>query len=155
MIWRELREPLIFLGLRASSDREVLEILGDAMAEAGYAKASYAKELIRREKQFPTGIDIQGIGIAIPHTDAAYVNRDGIALAVLEEPVGFAQMGEEDGEVAVRIVFLLAVKNPAAHLKRLQSVLKVIQDREILARLLKAKTPDEVIRVIREKEGEA
>ena len=35
MIWKELKDTLIFLNLKAADNKEVLQIMGDAMSQEG------------------------------------------------------------------------------------------------------------------------
>lgn len=152
MIWEEMKESLIFLNLEAAYSGEVLKKVGAALVCEGYAKESYVNELTKREEKFPTGLDINGIGIAIPHTDACHVKKEGLALAVLKTPVRFGQMGTDSEYIDVQLVFMLTVKDPGRHLKRLQRILELIQDSSVLAQLLNAQDKKEVIRIIRKKE---
>lgn len=155
MIWEELKESLIFFDLEEKTDAELLKVMGQAMVRAGHGRTTYVQALIDREKIFPTGLDIEGIGVAIPHTDVCHVKKDGIALAVLRHPVEFRQMQEETLKTPVRFVFMLAVADAEEHLGNLQSILRIIQDRQTLQRLSRAKHPQEAIRIIREKEESA
>ena len=152
MIWEEMKESLIFLNLEADDSGEVLKKLGTALICEGYAKETYVNGLIEREENFPTGLDIGGIGIAIPHTEARHVKKEGMALAALKRPVVFGQMGNDCAHIDVRLVFMLAVKDPGRHLKRLQRILDLIQDSSVLEQLLKARDEKEIIQIIRKKE---
>ncbi len=152
MVWEELGEKRIFLNLKAEKKERVLQILGEAMIEEGYAEAGYVEALIEREQEFPTGVDIRGVGIAIPHTDADYVKKAGMALAVLENPVSFYRMGREEELVEVQLVFMLAIENPEAHLSYLKQILAVIRDTDVLKKLTEAKDKSEVIEIIKQKE---
>ena len=152
MVWEELGEKRIFLNLKAEKKECVLQILGEAMIEEGYAETGYVESLIEREQKFPTGLDMRGVGIAIPHTDADYVEKAGIALAVLERPVSFYRMGREDERVEVQLVFMLAIENPEAHLSYLQQILAVIRDIGVLKKLIEAKEKSEVIEIVKQKE---
>lgn len=153
MIWEELEEVMIFVDLEVAQDTEALDILGNAMIRAGYARAAYVDALLERERNFPTGLDIQGIGVAIPHTDACHVKKEGIAVASLKKPVPFYLMGEEDVQIPVSLIFMLAVQRPDSHLKHLQGILDIIQDTKTLERLLQAKERKEIIQIIKEKES--
>lgn len=152
MIWRELKESLIFLELEETDYKAVLQRMGTSMIREGYARDTYVQALLERERTFPTGLDIHGIGVAIPHTDVCHVKKEGIALAVLKKPVVFRQMGDESIQVPVRFIFMLAVLNPDGHLQRLQSVLDIIQDAGLLEQLFNARECGDIIRMIREKE---
>ena len=147
MIWEDIKESLIFLNLEAAYPGEVLKKVGTALIDEGYAEETYVDEVIGREEKFPTGLDIGGIGIAIPHTEACYVKKEGMAFAVLKTPVEFCQMGTDRERIDVRLVFMLTVKDPGRHLNRLKRILDLI-----LEKLLKAKDEKEVIQIIRKKE---
>lgn len=153
MIWETLDSSLIAIGLAADDDKDVMKSLGSRFIKEGYAKDTYIDALIAREKEFPTGLDVDGIGVAIPHTSAEHVNKVGVAIAILDKPVPFVQMGMEDETTDVRLVFMLAVVDPSAHIDRLQRMIEIIQDKTVLNRLMEAKKPDEIIGIIKEKEN--
>ena len=94
------------------------------------------------------------IGIAMPHTDREHVNKSGIAIARLKNSVKFFQMGTLDVEVQARIIFMLAVEDPDAHLIFLQRIIILLQDEAVLQRILSAKDKREIITMIKEKEQE-
>ncbi|MDW2797719.1 PTS sugar transporter subunit IIA [Clostridium boliviensis] len=152
MLWKELDRELIFLDLDVQCSDQVMDILGGTLVKAGYCKPDYVKALKKREKEFPTGIDTGLLGIAIPHTAVDYVNKGKIAIARLVNKVPFHQMGNDEEVVNVKLVFMLAVDNPERHLTKLQSIVEVIQDESILMRLLNAKTEEQMIDAIKEKE---
>ena len=152
MLWQGLDKEFIFLDLKAHCSDEVMNVLGGKLIDAGYCKPDYVEALKKREKEFPTGIDTGSIGIAIPHTPVDHVKKGKIAIARLEEIIPFHQMGNEEESVDVRLVFMLAVDDPEQHLEKLHSIVDVIQDKTILKRLLEARTEEEIIAVIKEKE---
>lgn len=152
MIWEELKESLIFFNMKENDADGILKTMGETLIREGYAKSGYVQALIDREKNFPTGLNIQNIGVAIPHTDIDYIEKEGIAIAILQEPVRFGLMGEERKTVSVNLVFMLALSNPSMHVEYLQRILSVIQDAELLKSLLIAVDYKEIIQKIREKE---
>lgn len=153
MIWEELDKEVIVPGLEAATYEDVMKNLGQKLIDAGYAKDSYTEALITREKNFPTGLDIDGMGVAIPHTDVSHVNRPAIAIAVLKNPVTFIQMGTDDEEVGVKLVFMLAVTDPSAHIDELQRIIEIIQDKAVLEKLFETTDKEKIIEIIREKEN--
>lgn len=152
MIWEELNPALIVKALPAADREDVLRQVGRRLTDAGYTKESYVDALLRREAEYPTGLDIDGVGVAIPHTDVSHVNRAGIAIAVLEHPVTFIQMGTDDEPVEVQLIFMLSVVDPNAHIDQLQRILEIIQDTAVLEQLLQAKNSETIINIIKEKE---
>ena len=61
MIWEELRDDLIFYDLQAVDYKEVLQSMGDAMIQAGYGEEGFTEAVLEREKDYPTGLDIDEI----------------------------------------------------------------------------------------------
>lgn len=154
MIWEELNEQLIFTDLEAKTYEDVMDQVGEAFIQEGYCKDTYKEALKMREAEYPTGLDIDGLGVAIPHTDVSHVNKQGTAIAVLKKPVTFVQMGTDDETTEVRLVFMLAVKEPSTQIDKLQAILAIIQDKEALKKLLEVKNKKEIIEIIKEKEEE-
>ena len=154
MIWEELNPSLIFIDLEASNSDEVFEQVGGAFTKAGYTKDSYVEALKERESEFPTGLDVDGFGVAIPHTSVAHVNKAGTAIAVLKNPVTFHVMGGDDDEtVEIKLVFMLAVVDPNKHIDELQQILAIIQDTAVLDKLKQAENADDIINTIKDKES--
>lgn len=154
MIWEELKTKLIFIDLDAKDTKEVFEQVGGAFIKEGYAKETYIQGLIDREAEFPTGLDIDGFGVAIPHTPVEHVNKTGTAIAVLRNPVTFHEMGGDDEDtVEARLIIMFCVDQPSAHIDKLQRTITIIQDKEVLGKIEKAKEPQEIINIIKDKEA--
>lgn len=152
MVWEELKEDLIFREVEAESYEDVFRIIGGELVKKGYGKLDYVKGLIEREREYPTGLDIDGFGIAIPHTPVNFVDRPATAIGILKKPVTFIEMGTEDDEVEAQLVFMLAVVDPKAHIDQLQRIISIIQDKEVLKNIKETDNPKEIIDIIRRKE---
>lgn len=151
MVWEGLRENLVFPNVEARSPDGVLDQLGGALTKAGYGKGSYVQALKDREEEYPTGLNVNGIGVAIPHTPVDYVNDTVTCIGVLKEPVTFLEMGTDD-PVPVKLVFVLAVTDPHAHIDQLKRIVRIIQDGRVLDKLTHSQNPQEIIQVIKDKE---
>lgn len=152
MIWEELDERLIFLNRTESSREELLEMAGEAFVENGAAKSGYPQALLRREKDFPTGLDAGVFGIAIPHTESCWVLRNTLGILAVKEPVEFIKMGTEKEKISVKLIFILAVKPGSDHIKRLKRIMAVLQDQTLLKSISEAENKKEIIEMIRRKE---
>ena len=152
MIWEELNPSLLFTGLEAREYTDIFETLGGALVQKGYAKDSYVDALLEREQEFPTGLNLNGIGVALPHTDTKYVNQEGIAIASLNHPVTFFQMGTDCDPISVSLVFMLTVTNPSQHIDRLLRILEIIQDSNVLEGLIHAGNHQDIIEIMKAKE---
>lgn len=153
MIWEDLNDNLIIPDLNAKNKEQVFQILGGKLIEEGYCKDSYIDALIEREKDFPTGINMGEIGIAMPHTDKEHVNKSAVAIGVLKEPVHFFQMSSTDEPVDAKLIFMLAVEDPNEHLVFLQRILIVLQDQKVLKQLIQTKERKKIREIIKEKEN--
>lgn len=153
MIWEDLNVNLIIPDLEAESSEDVFQQMGSKMISEGYCKDTFVEALKERESEFPTGINMGDIGIAIPHTNKQHVKKGGIAIGILKDPVHFYQMGTTDEPVEAKLIFMLAVENPKAHLEFLQRILVVLQDQNVLQKIMQTKDKQQVISIIKEKEN--
>lgn len=154
MVWEKLKQELILTKLDADDSDAIFEALGGKLTEQGYCKDTYVDALKAREAEFPTGINMGARGVAIPHTDVSHVNKKAIAIATINHPVSFVEMGTDDEYTQVQVVFMLAV-DEKGHLELLQAILAILQDEEVLKKLINAENAEEVIEIIKEKENES
>lgn len=127
-----VREENIILGLCAKDYVEALEKLSSLLLSNGVAKESFQNAVLERERVFPTGLETEGLGVALPHTDAEHVNRNSIGVATLKKPVEFSMMGFPEKSVSVSIVIMLAISNPNGHLEILQKLSDLLQNPKML-----------------------
>lgn len=130
-----LHEDLIFLNYEAKSKEELLQSLSSILRERGYVKDSYTKGVLEREKVFPTGLNTEGIKVAIPHTDVEHVNEAAILIAKLKEPVVFKEMGSGINDVEAKLIFMMAIKNPEDQVKALSKLMSIFSNKEVLISL--------------------
>lgn len=88
-----LSEETCFTNIRAESQEEALHIIASKMYQKGIVTKDYEEHVIQREKEFPTGLPLNGYKVAIPHTDSRYVKKTRICVASLSEPIEFQVMG--------------------------------------------------------------
>jgi PTS system galactitol-specific IIA component len=153
MLWEEFKKEMILQNLKLSSREELFKTLGGVLIKNGFCKESFVAALVKREAENPTGIDMDGFGVAIPHSDPSHVIKDGLAVGVLDAPVTFTAMGTDDEYVDAQIAFVLAITDPDSHLDKMQALLRVIQDKETLRALKNARGPEDFIEIIKNKEG--
>lgn len=154
MFWENICEQLIFVDLETKSSNEIFEIMGGELVRQGKCEESYVDALKEREKVFPTGVLVQDIGVAIPHTDPEHVKESAIAIATLKHPVTFYHMGTNPSEgmkVDVNFVIMLAIAG-RNHLEMLQKAIQLIQDQDILNKIVKAENAKKIIQIIKDKE---
>ena len=98
---------------------------------------------LNREKEYPTGLPTNGVGVAIPHAEIKYVLKPGIAVATLRTPVKFNVMGNPDEQVDVKLIFMLAIKDPNVQISILKKLVSIFQEEQLLVKLIDIKNEEE------------
>ncbi len=148
-------KELIATDVEAKNSEEVIRKVGKLFYDNGFVKDSYIDAVIKREKVYPTGLQLDGIAVAMPHTDPPHVNRSGVCVAKLKNPVTFQHMGAEDVSVQAELIFMMAIQNPDEHMETLQKVLNVFQNVEIAQKFKNAKNNDELYEIALKYIGES
>lgn len=115
---------------------EIIRALACPLINDGMVVSDFADHVIAREQTFPTGLPVEPVGVAIPHTDHKHVRRNAISVGILTEPVNFEDMSGEPELVPVRVVFMLALGESNKQLNVLGWVMDVIQDSDFMQQLL-------------------
>jgi PTS system galactitol-specific IIA component len=146
----KLLEPsAVKLNITAEDSKDVVTQLGNLLYKSGYVKETFSEAALAREKEMPTGLPLMGnYNAAIPHTDVEHVYKPALALATLTEPITFQNMIAPEEPVPVQLVILMALDKPKAQVEMLQEIAGVLQDTEIINRLMNAKTYDEVREIL-------
>lgn len=139
---------LILLQLEAPDWKTAIRALGERLRAGGYVRDTFVNAVLEREVAYPTGLRLGHMDIAIPHTDPEHVLSPGIAVATLATPVDFRHMGNPEEHVAARIIFLLAMKDPAAQVNLLQNLVALFQKEEVLRRVVEASDPAVVAEIM-------
>lgn len=139
-----LQPSNIYLNVEAKTKEEALLFVAESMKRQGFVKESYPEAVIQREAVFPTGLQTEVCGVAIPHTDTVHVIQEAVGFATLAEPLTFQMMGMNEQQVEVSMIFMLAMKEPHNQLDMLQELTAIFQHPDRLIQLQQAKTIKEV-----------
>lgn len=149
MLQSWFEEELIIPDIEAVSYEEVLKVLSESLYRKGYVKEGFYEKLLERERDFPTGLPVEGdVKAAIPHASPEYVKKSTIAVGILKNPVTFIEMGSRDRFVECRIVFLLAIKDSNKHLELLKRLMDFFVNSGNLERIVKARDRKEILEFI-------
>ena len=134
----------------AESRDEALKMLADEFIKAGVAKETFYEGLITREANFPTGLSLNNMCVAIPHTDIEHVNRTQVGFMSLDEPVEFIEMGTDDKVIPVKMMFMLALKEAHQQLDMLMKLMDAFQNDELIDRFYAAENYEDFSELIKE-----
>lgn len=146
-----IKKELILRVPHAKTSEEILTMTADCLRQQGYVKDSFKAALLDREKNFPTGIRVGNINVAIPHTDAVHVLKTTIAVALLEEPVAFREIGTNDGTVDVSIVLNMAIQDGNKQVDFLRKISELIQNQDCLKEILTADNTEKIAAILNQK----
>lgn len=102
------------------------------------------KALVEREKSMSTGI---GNSVAIPHCTTAKVNDIIVMMTVSQQGIDFDSIDNQPVKI---VILLLVPKNKLGqHIKTLANIAKMMSDDNLRAKLLTLKTPDTIIKLLK------
>lgn len=144
-----LKKASIELGAHVKDKPDAIAHLVDLMEKGGNLKdkAQYLKDVQAREASGTTGL---GDGIATPHAKSAGVKAAGLAAMTIPEGIDFQSM---DGNPA-RLFFAIAAPDGSndEHLMILSKLATMVMDPDFKEALIAAKTKEEFLQIIDDKE---
>mgnify|MGYP003266884282 CR=1 FL=1 len=144
-----IHKELIYINLQAKKKEDVIEKLADELFSAGKVKETFKEAVLAREKEYPTGLPLGNYNIAMPHTFAQHVVEPAIAVAKLETPVIFTEMGTTDTELPVSLIMMMAVSEPKEQVGLLKKILQVFSDNEVLQELMESTTVQDMYETLK------
>ncbi|WP_083270812.1 PTS fructose transporter subunit IIABC [Bacillus marinisedimentorum] len=140
-----LSAETIKLELEADNKSGVIDELAGVLDKSGMLTnpEAFVEAIWEREKESTTGI---GEGIAIPHAKTAAVKKPAIAFGRSREGVDFDSLDRKPA----RLFFMIAAAEGANrdHLEALSRLSKMLLDDTFKEALMKAVTPEEVLKAI-------
>jgi galactitol PTS system EIIA component len=142
-------EALIDDCLTADSSTEAIIKMADVLRQGDYVDDRFSKAIIAREKLHPSGLPMNvRCNIAIPHTDAIYVNQSVIYFARLSKPLNFHVMGSPEETVSVQLISMFALKEKEKIGDLLETLITMYQDNAILNAIQQAKGVHEIFQIL-------
>ncbi|MCD8368877.1 MAG: PTS sugar transporter subunit IIA [Clostridiales bacterium] len=137
-------KELIWLDEEYETQTQFFETMGERLYEKGLVKKEFSQGLIKREAVFPTGLKTETHQIAIPHTDAIYVEKTSISFVRLKKPIRFLHIGMPEVEVDAEMAFVLGIKNVEGQVEVLATLARLIQNYEGMERLKQMDSQEEI-----------
>jgi PTS system galactitol-specific IIA component len=131
----QFNKSLVAFDLQADDAKEVIGFLAQRLYEQGLVAAEYGAQTWAREESHPTGLPTKPFCIAFPHADADGVNESALAVALMNKPVKFQNMGDPDESLDVLMVFMLANRNPEEQVQTLRNLAMLFGQPEKLMEL--------------------
>lgn len=139
-----LRDQLIFLHTSFKTTEDLFTAVNDTAKANGFVTDQFLPKILKREATFPTGLQLEHRGVAIPHTDADTIKKEFVAVVVNDDPVKFKRMDDPSQTVDAKLAFVLGLNKPHAQLEMLQALMTIIQDDSLVQKIESANTPEEI-----------
>lgn len=150
MVGTELfSEDLIFIGQELRDRAELFKWFNGCMIDQGFVNESYYESILKREQQFPTGIQTPTVGVAIPHADPDNLNKPFIAVVRPKRGIEFEPMGIAEGNIQAELIFMLGVLKNGDQVIALQKLMNLLTNNEAVQQLLEVRTCKEMMEIIR------
>lgn len=134
----EMLEVYSELSIKSTTKYKALEYLGEELERLNFAQKGYMKSIVEREMKYSTYI---GNGVAIPHGSHESVSLiKNNAILIHHYPYG---IDFENGE-KVYILIGIAIKDKKLHLDYITSLMKVVEDEELIENLILSDKKEEL-----------
>jgi len=130
-------------------DRDALfSKITDQLLAKGIVEESYREALVQREQHHPTAMQLEAMGVAIPHVDVEHVREERLVVVTCPEGIEFNQAEDPDLTMKVNVIFFLLLKEKDAHLEFLMKLISLFQKTAEMDRLLSTTSVQEVMQIL-------
>ena len=144
----KVREDLILLGVKGETRDEVLTNIADLLVKKGIAKPTFPAALLAREAEYPTGLALGELNLAIPHANPEHINDITVTIAVPEQAVVFKDMGDPDSDVTVALIVCLTLQKADDNIKMLPALMSFFAQEDNLRAILACTSPAQVMALL-------
>lgn len=135
-----------FFQIRKSDDYlALLQEMAQQIEESGYGGELYAQYVMERESYMST---IYMNGVCIPHPIEICANRNLISVCILEEPICY-----EDKQASIIFMVSLTKEDYEVHKDITKKLYQLMNDEKRLQRVLRNRTLEELLIVMKELDG--
>lgn len=141
----------IYLDVSVKNTKELFEKMNEIFLDKAYVKEGYLESLIKREENYPTGLQFNGYQVAIPHTDPKFINEEKIVFVRLKEDIKFGEMGSDSGYVDVKVVLMLLINKGEKQVDILLNLMKLFENKDNYLLLEKSENKEEILNLLIQK----
>jgi PTS system galactitol-specific IIA component len=148
-----VREDLILSDVEFADREAALTRMATILVDKGFCKKPFVQAILERERSHPSALPMPGHKIAIPHTDATYVNTSALVFAQLKKPVEFQSMGDPNETLHVSMISMFALKEKKQIGDLLETLITVYQDDSVLEAISNAENSTAIFQILRDQVG--
>ena len=138
----------IFVDIEGDDFQTVLKNVTNKLEKEDFVKQSFYENVLKREAEFPTGLEFPSYNIAIPHTDSIHVNKQAIVVIKPKNKVVFKDMATNSKDLDVKVILLLLISKNENQVTVLQNIIKKFANEELYNKLLLENSNEEIYNLI-------
>ena len=143
-----LDSELIHLHQEPQDRTTLFSFITDQLLAKGIVEESYREALLLREQNHPTAMQLETMGVAIPHVDVEHVRHERLVVVTCPQGIEFNQAEDPDLTMKVHVIFFLLLKEKDAHLEFLMKLISLFQKTAEMNALLATTSVDEVVQML-------
>lgn len=109
---------------------------------------SYLDALIAREDNNPTAMQLENMGVAIPHVDIEHIKEEKLVVVTCPEGMEFKQAEDPDLTMKVHVIFFLLLKEKDAHIEFLMKLIGLFRQTDKMNLILQSDSKQEVKEIL-------
>ncbi|MFB5077265.1 hypothetical protein CD006_16195 [Enterobacter sp. 10-1] len=145
-----LEPELIILNEAPQNRNTLFNSISKLLLSKNFVEPSYPDALIAREENHPTAMQLEKMGVAIPHVDVEHIREEKLVVVTCPEGIVFNQAEDPDNTMKVNVIFFLLLKEKDAHLEFLMKLIGLFQRSNEMDKILWASSKDEVMDILTE-----
>ncbi|MCR1899101.1 PTS sugar transporter subunit IIA [Irregularibacter muris] len=144
-----IEKDLVFYNEPLVNQNQILDFMADKLEKKNYVTKGFREAVKKREEEFPTGLKLKGMNIAIVHTEAIFSKTEKLVVIKPEQSVTFKNI-EDLKPLEVNLVFGLILKDSQKHLEVLQRIGQLLQDNEIIQDIQEVNSQRELVSLMQQ-----
>ncbi|WHY81006.1 PTS sugar transporter subunit IIA [Siminovitchia fortis] len=143
-----VEEDLIFYDQPLRDQDQIFDFMADELERKKYVTSGFREAIKEREQKFPTGLKLDGMNIAIVHTEAEYAKTEKLVIIKLKNPATFHNI-ETLEPIDVSLVFGLILSDSEKHLEVLKKLGTLLQNQKIIKDIKNVKSQSELFTIMK------
>lgn len=136
---------------QVKSYQELYREIHHQLQKMDYVEDDFLEALLKREEEYPTGIETGTFNIALPHVDACHVKQNALFIYRLENEATFVRMDDHSKTVDVQFVFLLLIHDLKLHVKTISELTHIWANNDIMEGLQFVQSKYELLELLETK----
>ncbi|MCW8114105.1 PTS sugar transporter subunit IIA [Yersinia intermedia] len=123
---------------------ELFDEINTLLSNENIVQPTYLNALIARENEHPTAMQLEKIGVAIPHVDIEHVQEEKVVVITSPEGIEFNQAEDPELTMKVHVIFFLLLKEKDAHLEFLMKLIGLFRQTDKMDLIMASVSAEEV-----------